>query len=485
MTRVSARSAIAVLGLISASVTAIGHDDGQGRDWRPLTQTVGIGWTQAAAVCPQDGLTPCSGTVSGRSLSDWVWATREQTLALLGQFTPDILTSPNTSLFGFQYTAPAANFFAAFGIIQRIQTPGGYFSTGTDFTGSSGSTATYDPSGSPVGAKVFISDGIGGFLVSPISLAESGGGGLFLWRATGKDDGSVHAYDDEGKSPAPAGGIATNVLNNDWAGGVRATTALVSISSVTAASHPGVTLDESDGSVDVAAGTPIGTYSLVYRICDVTNASNCDDATVTVTVPSFAIVAVNDQGYGAFGLGGTAVANVLANDTLGGLPATTSVVSISQVSSTHAGITLNPAVGSVNVAAGTTSGIHSLVYQICEISNPAKCAQATVTIRPSVIDAVNDYVRAPSKTAAVIIPSVLNNDTFNGGRATTDKVKLSQVSLTPYGTGISLNLSTGAVSTTAKTSSGDYSLVYQICEIGNLANCDQATATLEISGRSR
>merc|ERR1711991_943594 len=46
----------------------------------------------------------------------------------------------------------------------------------------------------------------------------------------------------------------------------------------------GITLNVTDGSVNVAAGTPVGTYTLTYQICDRTAPAVCDQATVSVTV---------------------------------------------------------------------------------------------------------------------------------------------------------------------------------------------------------
>jgi hypothetical protein len=42
----------------------------------------------------------------------------------------------------------------------------------------------------------------------------------------------------------------------------------------------------------VAAGTPAGNYSLVYQICEILNPTNCDTATVSVTVTTATIDAV-------------------------------------------------------------------------------------------------------------------------------------------------------------------------------------------------
>ena len=45
-----------------------------------------------------------------------------------------------------------------------------------------------------------------------------------------------------------------------------------------------LSLDVSTGAVDVAAGTPSGTYSFEYQVCETANQFNCDTATATVIV---------------------------------------------------------------------------------------------------------------------------------------------------------------------------------------------------------
>ncbi len=237
------------------------------------------------------------------------------------------------------------------------------------------------------------------------------------------------------------------------------------------------------GAVHLAAGTAVGSYTLSYRLCSRASPAQCDDATVTVGVRSYPIAAVNDQGAASMAAGGTPIANVLANDNLGGAAPTPASVSLMQVSSTHAGVWLDVNSGAVRVSPGTPHGTHSLVYRICERAAPANCAQATATVRPYVIDAVNDYVRASSKSGGQVIASVLNNDWFNGARATLAQVRISLPVALPKG--ITLSLSSGAVSVAAKTDSGLYNFVYQICEIASPGNCDQATVTLELSGRDR
>jgi len=94
-----------------------------------------------------------------------------------------------------------------------------------------------------------------------------------------------------------------------------------------------------------------------------------------------------------------------------------------------------------------------------------------------------DQARASSKTPGTAIASVLANDSLGNARATTANVSLTLVSLTPPNSDISLDLSDGSVDVLRRTQSGTYSLVYQICEIASPANCAQATATLDLSGR--
>ena len=78
----------------------------------------------------------------------------------------------------------------------------------------------------------------------------------------------------------------------------------------------------------------------------------------------------------------TAIANVLANDRLGGAPATLANVTLSFVSLTPANskIRLDLTDGSVDVLGKTESGLYLLVYEICEIAMPTNCARATVRL---------------------------------------------------------------------------------------------------------
>jgi hypothetical protein len=403
---------------------------------------------------------------------------------LFGYAEPAILTSPDGVVGGPQYYSPA---------LQYLNHWFSYTSKGCptyqpcwNQKWVQGATAT--PSGATVPVVPYdgmvaadIENGLGYFNVTRSTATTNRG--LWMWRSTGLGANTVHAYDDSGAVYSSGGIALANALGNDWIGGVRASTANVSVAMLSS-SIAGVWLDPTDGSVRAASGVAVGTHTVDYRICSLADATRCDDAVVSVVVtapPPNVIAANNDAGKASMGTGGIAIANVLANDTLGNNTPTAATVTLTQLSTTHPGVNLNVLNGSVVVNAGTANGTHSLVYRLCETAKPSNCAQATATVSAYVIDAINDAARGSSKTGGVVIASVLDNDFFNGARATLAQVKLSLPAALPKG--ITLNLANGAVSVAPKTSSGLYTFGYQICEILSPAHCDQATVTLDLSGR--
>ena len=292
----------------------------------------------------------------------------------------------------------------------------------------------------------------------------------------------IDAVNDNGGTTFPGRTVLASVLANDTLGGTPATSARVMLSTVSSTAA-GITLDVATGSVFVALGTAGGTHTLTYRICEIVDPTNCDNADVAVTVKAFVIDAVNDSGL-VPKAGGTAVANVLANDKFAAAVATLARVTLSQLSSTHAGITLNPATGAVTVATGTTVGTHTLNYRICEITMPSNCDDAivTVTVLATPIIANSESARVSSKVASTAIANVLANDRLGSAPATLANVTLSFVSLTPANSKIRLDLTDGSVDILGKTESGLYLLVYEICETAMPTNCARATVRLDLTG---
>ena len=291
---------------------------------------------------------------------------------------------------------------------------------------------------------------------------------------------TINAVNDTGSTVngTTGGQSFANVLTNDTLNGSQALLSDVNLTQVST-TNPGVTLDLTTGAVNVAAGTPAGTHTLTYQICDKSNPTICD--TATVTVPVVTIDAVNDTGSTVNGTtGGQSLANVLTNDALNGSQALLSDVNLTQVSTTNPGVTLDITTGAVNVAPGTPGGTHTLTYQICDKANPAICDTATVTVPVVVIDAVNDTGSTVNGlTGGQSLANVLANDALNGSQALLSDVNLTQVSTT--NPGVTLNATTGAVNVAPGTPAGTHTLTYQICDKANPAICDTAAVTVPVS----
>jgi YVTN family beta-propeller protein len=190
---------------------------------------------------------------------------------------------------------------------------------------------------------------------------------------------AIHAENDSASAPRTGGRAIASVLDNDTLGGAAATPAGVTLSLVSPA-ESGVTLDTASGAVFVSTGAAAGAHTLAYRICERASADNCSDGAVTVTVTAYAVTAVADSARASSKNASRPISNVLANDTIGGVRATTANVRLSLVSpASTSNIRLNLD-GSVDVLAKTSGGTYTLVYQICEIASPDNCARATITI---------------------------------------------------------------------------------------------------------
>ncbi len=131
-------------------------------------------------------------------------------------------------------------------------------------------------------------------------------------------DNVVCAVDDTvGPINGLTGGDAgINVLDNDTLNGDPVNPDDVTITPNT----NGPLTVSADGAVTVAPNTPAGEYTVEYTVCEKLNPTNCDTATVTVTVKPALIDAVDDDftATPVNGLEGGAAGDVLANDRLNG-----------------------------------------------------------------------------------------------------------------------------------------------------------------------
>ena len=184
-----------------------------------------------------------------------------------------------------------------------------------------------------------------------------------------------------------------NAFTADTVNGVAASPSNATLSVAPGAVPAGLVFDTATGNVNVAAGTPAGTYSFAYTICESLNPTNCQTATISVTVVAAPIAADPDTVSGVNGANGAPdVLDVIAGDTLNGTQVTLAQVNLTVTTpatpaSPGAPVpTLNVATGQISVPANTPAGTYTITYQICEQLNPTNCASntATVTVNPSV-----------------------------------------------------------------------------------------------------
>ncbi|MFD2037347.1 Ig-like domain-containing protein, partial [Belliella marina] len=269
------------------------------------------------------------------------------------------------------------------------------------------------------------------------------------------------------------GGTTPSVLENDTLNGEPVDPADVNLTLV--GGDPELTLNP-DGSIAVDPNTPAGNYTLEYSICEILNPTNCETATVTVTVVPAPIVA-NDDEFGPInGTDGGTTPSVLENDTLNGEPVDPADVNLTLVGGDPE-LTLNPD-GSIAVDPNTPAGDYTLEYSICEILNPTNCETATVTVTvvPAPIVANDDEFGPINGTDGGTTPSVLENDTLNGEPVDPADVILTLVDGDPE---LTLNPD-GSITVGPNTPAGDYTLEYSICEILNPTNCETATVTVTV-----
>ncbi|KAF1726705.1 hypothetical protein CSC78_03890 [Pseudoxanthomonas japonensis] len=195
----------------------------------------------------------------------------------------------------------------------------------------------------------------------------------------------VNAVDDvlapvDGARGNPSAG---NAYDNDVINGVAVDPSRITGTVTTPATSinggPVPVMDPASGVVSVPAGTPAGTYTIGYRICETLNPDNCDDAVVSLTVVATTINAEEDTFVPIrSGTGGT-LPSVLGNDTLGGGPAQIGQVTLVPGGSPHAGLVMNPD-GTVTIAAGTPPGTYRYPYTLCEVLNPTNCDTADAVV---------------------------------------------------------------------------------------------------------
>ena len=307
-------------------------------------------------------------------------------------------------------------------------------------------------------------------------------------------------------------------------------------------STPNTFIITKDGNIIVPAHTPIGRYTLNYRICDNSKTSKsknqksvCQKATVTivvlqsVTTPTTTtpitvtstttptVITLSDDTYTLTTTEGTTttattVGSVFTNDRLNGKPIDIQKVIFSLLPQSTPNTFIITKDGNIIVPPHTPIGRYTLNYRICDNSQILKdkslkpiCKTATVTIvilqsvttpttsttitatttTPTVITLLDDTYTVTTTesttTTATTVGSVFTNDRLNGKPIDIQKVIFS---LLPQSTPTSFIITKdGNIIVPSHTPIGRYTLNYSICDSKNKNQkpiCQTATITITI-----
>ncbi|MFH7009641.1 gliding motility-associated C-terminal domain-containing protein, partial [Flavobacterium plurextorum] len=323
-----------------------------------------------------------------------------------------------------------------------------------------------------------------------------------------KEFKDIVANDDSAGPIAGVNHITKNVLNvlpNDTLEGVVVTASDVVITTVT----PNEFLQlNSDGSVDVLPNAPVGTLTMVYQICEADATSNCDTATVTVTIVAPVItvtaspICINDVPYLDYTV--TPVNFTPANGvsitwadaankvvtTMSDLPLSGRVLWPGATVDTNGKGTDWPGwVFQNNQWIQAPDGFEGLrpTANITLSLNPSETitvnyppSEPFCTARPTFAIVANDDNAGPISggTGATNVVNVYTNDTLNGNAINPADVTLTTV--TPDPTGALILNPNGSVDVKVGTTGGTYTLTYQICENADAGNCDTAIVTITV-----
>ena len=303
---------------------------------------------------------------------------------------------------------------------------------------------------------------------------------------------------NDGVKTLPKTGGSVDILANDIYGAPTGVTSVTTANTtLTITYNSGITglAINPNGTLQVPASAPAGSYNVEYRICTIAAPVICDTATLTI-VKQAEIIANDDSFAGVVTTTEYTIGNVLNNppsgsDTLDGNQATVGNVALSVVTPAAPSGTvpyINITTGGVVVPAGTPANTYTITYKICEKdlsgvpTATTNCDVATVTVNiysPTTVEANPDtftYTGIGTQT----IGNVLTNDTVSGTTsATTSNVTISQVS-TPTGSIVPrIDTTNGDVIVPNNTPSGIYTITYQICTVATPTAC--ATATVEVT----
>src|SRR3954447_6284262 len=175
---------IALAAAPTAVIAAPGPVSGGNPEWRSLRDTVNISWNQAAAVCPRDGATPCTGAIGTKDVTGWIWATDARVVDVLGYYEPRLLTVTPPSLSGPEYLVTALGFDGDIGSTFEFNTTYSHSEGAFGWTSSGSADAPHGGGAAGSWPPFNGSFGVGAGGTADESTSTRG---LWLWRDSSLD----------------------------------------------------------------------------------------------------------------------------------------------------------------------------------------------------------------------------------------------------------------------------------------------------------
>ena len=252
--------------------------------------------------------------------------------------------------------------------------------------------------------------------------------------------------------------------------------------------HENITMNP-NGSITVKRGTPKGTYTYEYTICQKDVPTNCDTAKVSFEVIEAHIFA-KDDGVWEVGTEGALTPSILNNDILGErVGIAPSEVTITKTNGKpvidDTKMVMNED-GRISVKKNIPEGTYTYYYTITENANTANTSSASVTIRVVSFSAQDDeFDITNDKTKEFKTESVLKNDELNKKKnpSPVDDVILTKgeakdAERNPTNA-LTMN-DDGTITIAPNTPDGVYTYTYTICKKSAPTECKSAEAVIKL-----
>ena len=289
------------------------------------------------------------------------------------------------------------------------------------------------------------------------------------------------------------GGTTSSVVPNITLGGV-ASPSTNSVTITFSGLPTGVTTN-TNGQLVIPAGTPAGTHTITYRVCETAGNNNCKTVN-TILVIGAATPTVSTETFTASTTTATVVpgviGNILTNATVGTQSATVGVGGNVTITLTHTPTTpnapvLDPSTGNVRVSGNTPPGVYTITYNLCSAVSTCVPGVATVTVpqlKPYVPNTTITHSGTTTTTRNILDGATVNGGTQSATVGVGGTVSITNVTnptpQTPGAPVPTLNPLTGIVTVPPTTPSGVYTISYTVCTTATPTNCTTGVTTVVV-----